>query len=74
MGPSKSTAMLFTNKHKVKKFPITMDGEVIPYKDQVKYLGVILDSKLLGTAHIKHKLGKETPHGFPLCHRKKVWT
>ena len=42
MGPSKSTAVLFTNKRKVKKFPITMDGEVIPYKDQVKYLGVIL--------------------------------
>ena len=62
MGPSKSTAVLFTNKRKVKKFPIKMDGEVIPYKDQVKYLGVILDSKLLGTAHIKHKLGKAKRH------------
>ena len=34
----------------------------IPFKTEVKYLGVILDAKLLGTSHVKHKLGKAKRH------------
>ena len=42
---------MFTNKKKWKKHPIKIHGECIPYKKQVKYLGVILDSKLSGLTH-----------------------
>ena len=53
---------MFTNRRIWKKHPIYIDGEEIPYKNQVKYLGVILDSKLSGTPHVKHKIGKAKRH------------
>ena len=59
---SKSAAVMFTNKKKWTKHPIKIGGEPIPFKKEVKYLGVILDSKLSGTSHIKHKIGKAKRH------------
>ena len=53
---------MFTNKRKWTRYPILIDGEIIPFKTEVKYLGVILDSKLSGTAHVKHKLSKAKRH------------
>ena len=53
---------MFTNKRKWKEYPIKIDGEIIPFKKEVKYLGVILDSKLSGTSHVKYKIGKAKRH------------
>ena len=62
ISPSKSAAVMFTNKRDLTKHPIYINGEEIPFKSEVKYLGVILDSKLSGTSHVKHKLAKAKRH------------
>ena len=38
ISPSKSVAIVFTNKCKYKEFPIKINNDVIPYKREVKYL------------------------------------
>ena len=62
ISPSKSVAVMFTNKRKWIEYPIKINGETIPFKKEVKYLGVILDSKLSGTSHVKYKIGKAKRH------------
>ena len=62
ISPSKSVAVMFTNKIKWTEHPIKIGGEEIPFKKEVKYLGVVLDSKLSGTSHVKHKLAKAKRH------------
>ena len=53
---------MFTNKRKWTKYPIKIDNVNIPYQDEVKYLGIILDSKLLWKAHVQYKLSKAKRH------------
>ena len=62
MAATKSTAVMFTTKKRARECPIIIDDEAIPYRKQVKYLGVILDSKLKGTEHVSHKIGKAKKH------------
>ncbi len=52
---AKSNAMLFTNKRKVTKPILKLNGEVIEYAENVKYLGVTLTPKLNWTMHIMEK-------------------
>ena len=61
-SPSKSVAVMFTNRRKWTKHPIHIGTEEIPFKNEGKYLGVILDSKLSGISHVKHRLGKAKRH------------
>lgn len=59
VNPNKSETVIFTKNRKMDGFknPIIFNG-VIPKKDEAKYLGVILDSKLNWSKHIKHRTRK----------------
>ena len=62
-SPPKTEAMLFTRRRKYDDPPsITMRGHEVKYSDEVRYLGVILDSKLLWHAHIKRKIKAAKQH------------
>jgi hypothetical protein len=54
VNPEKSSALLITRRRVVPVGQIQMFGRDIPWKDQVKYLGVILDKRLTFIPHIKH--------------------
>ena len=62
ISPEKSAAVMFTLRKKVKEHQVKIDNVTIPFQKEVKYLGVILDSKLLWTSHVQHKLGKAKRH------------
>ena len=53
---AKSNAMLFTNKRKVTRPSLKLNGQAIEYTDSVKYLGVTLTPKLSWTTHILDKV------------------
>ena len=57
-NPQKTEAILFyTGYKKAKTLPqLKMDGQLIQHKDEVKYLGVMLDSKLTWKTHINKKI------------------
>lgn len=59
VNPSKSELIIFTNKRNFEGFrnPILF-GQVIQRKYEVKYLGIILDSKLNWRKHIEYKVNK----------------
>lgn len=48
----KSEAIVFSRKHQDTKISILINNKIIPQKEQVRYLGIILDRKLLMTQHI----------------------
>ncbi|CAF4919851.1 unnamed protein product [Pieris macdunnoughi] len=61
VNPSKTELILFTNRRVLGpyKLPKLFNTELI-LKNEIKYLGVILDSKLLWNKHLEHKLNKAT--------------
>jgi hypothetical protein len=73
INADKTTTVLFTNKSlrigfkKPKLF-----GQEIVLKNQVKYLGVILDSKLNWNSHIETRLKKATVALWQ-CRKGKSW-
>ena len=56
-NPSKTEVLLF-NRKKEPEFPtkLQMSGKSVDFTDQVRYLGVILDTKLSWKPHIKLKV------------------
>ena len=57
-NPEKSVAIVFSRRRKKPPFQLKIDGRPIAFKQEVKYLGVTLDSKLHWTAHINDKINK----------------
>ena len=57
-NPDKSVAVVFTRRRKTPPFALRIDGTDIPFKQEVKYLGVTLDSKLHWRTHIKDRISK----------------
>lgn len=67
VNPGKTNLILFTRKSSVKpkQLPV-LYGQPVELTNQVKYLGVILDKKLLWNIHLEDKIGK-TLRSFWQC-------
>jgi ribonuclease HI len=52
LSPSKCQIVLFTKKRKLPDLPIVIEGNTVPQKKEVKFLGMYLDSKLSWRHHI----------------------
>lgn len=75
VNPNKTTLVLFTNKRRITGVrPLCFFGSEVCVTDQVKYLGVILDSKLNWSAHIDFRI-KKACMAFGQCRRTigKSW-
>jgi hypothetical protein len=53
-NPNKTKAILFTNRRKFEKPKIHMNNVRIDIVDEIKYLGIIIDIKLLFNKHIEY--------------------
>ena len=50
---SKTVAIRFTRRRNVEEIPLlSLNGSILPYEREVKFLGMILDEKLLWNGHI----------------------
>ncbi|TGZ53772.1 Gag-Pol polyprotein, partial [Temnothorax longispinosus] len=60
LAPAKSRYMIFTRKrtYQLPEENITINGVEVPLTNEHRVLGIILDSKLTGKAHIKYLLNK----------------
>ena len=52
VNPAKTILVPFTNKQKLSRELISLEGVGLAYSDQAKYLGVTLDTKLTCNAHL----------------------
>ena len=68
---SKSNFMLFTSKKKKSKFKLEINNNHITEPDSVKYLGVIIDNKLIWKTHIEHICSKMAKGSWALTRLKK---
>jgi ribonuclease HI len=68
MNPSKTTIVPFTRKRKLNSKEIRVGGVVVRQDKEVKYLGVILDSKLLWGRHVEEVAAKAT-RSLMICRR-----
>lgn len=62
LSPTKSIVVPFTRKNSIPPINVIYDGISIPIKSQAKFLGVLLDSKLNGSAHCEYIVEKCERH------------
>jgi hypothetical protein len=76
VNPEKSSALLITRRYVAREGQVRMFGEDIPWKGQVKYLGVVIDKRLAFIPHVNYAVGKGkmvTGQLSPLtCRRSKM--
>jgi hypothetical protein len=76
VNPEKSSALLITRRYVVPEGQVRMFREDIPWKDQAKYLGVVIDKRLSFIPHVNYAAGKGkmvTGQLSPLtCRRSKM--
>jgi len=59
LSPEKSQWMIFTKRKQVLELPsLKINGSIVPKVTSVKFLGIILDSEMLGNLHLKQLLCK----------------
>lgn len=58
LSPSKSKSVVFTRRRFIPDVDIYYEGQAIPNNDSVKFLGVILDSKMSGAQHLNYVVDK----------------
>lgn len=63
--PSKTQLVAFSKKAEAAR--ITMDGSDLPFVRDFKYLGVVIDHKLLFNKHVEHIINKATRIFTKLC-------
>jgi ribonuclease HI len=54
LSAEKSNAVIFSRKRHVPDLNIHIDDEPVMIKDEVKFLGIILDSRLSGVSHLNY--------------------
>ena len=59
-NPSQTEAIIFdrSKKYKVSPPSIVMDGQELEFTDHIKYLGMIIQSRLSWTAHVLGQIKK----------------
>lgn len=78
VNPTKTQAIYFTRKRKHCFLPssnITINGIIVPWETKVKYLGVMLDKKMLFNEHVGYTLNKlniTTKMLYPFINRKSL--
>jgi ribonuclease HI len=68
LNAKKTEAIMFTRRRKWSKRPLVFRGAQIPLRDQVKYLGVILDKNLTWRQHCQWK-SKACANAIMACRR-----
>ena len=73
ISPHKTAMVPFTNRRKIEGLgPLNLHGKDLKMLDEVKYLGVILDSRLTWNQHLQKTIRKtQTTFVLVRCTRKK---
>lgn len=67
LNETKSVHIDFTNK-RIEHAPVTINGQIIPYANTAKYLGLTLDTKLRWKVHVRKKREE-----LGIRYRKMYW-
>ncbi|CAH2087297.1 unnamed protein product [Euphydryas editha] len=73
ISTEKSSVVVFSRKRSIPNVIIASDNRVFPVRDNVKFLGVYLDSRMTGSQHINHVLNKSEKNVNILRSLSGVW-